>query len=108
SASALILQYWLSVGMHSNPEPVSLIKTIPVAVAFGAALIFPSMLSQIWGARRIPAPTAALLTMTEILVATGSAGLLIGTDLPPISLLGGMIIITAVCIDLAVKRRAPS
>ncbi|MFT6641632.1 MAG: drug/metabolite transporter (DMT)-like permease [Patiriisocius sp.] len=108
SACALILQYWLSVGMHSNPEPVSLIKTIPVAVAFGAALIFPSMLSQIWGARRIPAPTAALLTMTEILVATGSAGLLIGTDLPPISLLGGMIIITAVCIDLAVKRRAPS
>jgi drug/metabolite transporter (DMT)-like permease len=108
SACALILQYWLSNGMDSNPEPVSLIKTIPVVVAFGAALIFPSMLSQIWGARRIPAPTAALLTMTEILVATGSAGLLVGTDLPPISLLGGIIIITAVCIDLAVKRRAPS
>jgi drug/metabolite transporter (DMT)-like permease len=66
------------------------------------------MLGQIWGARRIPAPTAALLTMTEILVATASAGILIGTELPPIAMLGGVIIITAVCIDLAVKRQAPN
>jgi drug/metabolite transporter (DMT)-like permease len=107
SACAVILQYWNSKGVASNitPEPVSLIKTIPLAVAFGAVLIFPSMLGQIWGARRIPAPTAALLTMTEILVATVSAGILIGTDLPPISMLGGIIIIVAVCIDLAVKRQ---
>jgi drug/metabolite transporter (DMT)-like permease len=108
SACALIIQYWFSNNMDTNSDPVSLIQIMPVVVAFGAILIFPSMLSQIWGARRIPAPTAALLTMTEILVATGSAGLLIGTELPPISLLGGLIIIATVCVDLAVKRRAPN
>lgn len=107
TACALIIQLWFSNGMDTNPEPISLVTTVPIVLAFGAILIFPSMLSQIWGARRIPAPTAALLTMTEILVATASAGLLIGTELPPISLLGGMIIIAAVCVDLAVKRRAP-
>ena len=109
SVAALTIQYWLanSLSQAPNSEPISLIQTLPVAVLFGAAFVFPSMLAQIWGARRIPAPTAALLTMTEILVATGTAGFLIGTELPPISLFGGVIIITAVCIDLAVKRRSP-
>jgi drug/metabolite transporter (DMT)-like permease len=110
SICALAIQYWNSKGgiVELRAEPVSLIKTIPIAIAFGAVLIFPSMLGQIWGARRIPAPTAAMLTMTEILVATASAGLLIGTDLPPISLLGGLIIIVAVCIDLIVQRQTPT
>ena len=107
SVSALILQFWGSAEATpvSFPEPVDLMRTVPLAVVFGAAVLFPSMLGQIWGARRIPAPTAALLTMTEILVATASAGWLIGTELEPISLLGGAIIILAVCIDLATKRK---
>lgn len=92
----------------SESQPVSLTKTLPLAAIFGALVLFPSMLAQIWGARRIPAPTAALLTMTEILVATGSAWFLIGTDLPALSILGGLIIVTAVCVDLAVKRRNPN
>jgi drug/metabolite transporter (DMT)-like permease len=110
SACALIIQYWnpQDIMTHLTSEPVSLIETIPLTIVFGAVLLFPSMLGQIWGARRIPAPTAALLTMTEILVATASAGILIGTELPPIAMLGGVIIITAVCIDLAVKRQAPN
>ena len=62
------------------------------------------MFGQIWGARRIPAPTAALLTMSEILVATLSAWLLVGTDLEPLSWLGGAIIVGAVCIDLYIQR----
>ncbi len=85
-------------------QPIDFMKTVPLAAAFGAAVLFPSMLGQIWGARRIPAPTAALLTMTEIIVATTSAGLLVGTDLTPISILGGIIIIVAVCMDLTSKR----
>jgi drug/metabolite transporter (DMT)-like permease len=107
SVSALILQFWGSAEATpvSFPEPVDLMRTVQLAVVFGAAVLFPSMLGQIWGARRIPAPTAALLTMTEILVATASAGWLIGTELAPISLLGGAIIILAVCIDLATKRK---
>lgn len=71
------------------PEPTLWLKSLPVALIFGAVVLFPALLGQIWGARRIPAPTAALLTMTEIMVATASAGWLIGTELQPISLLGG-------------------
>jgi len=69
-------------------------KDIPpfalVAVLFGMAALYPAMLGQVWGARRIPAPTAALLTMTEIIVATASAMLLIGSDLTAVAWLGGM------------------
>ncbi len=75
-------------------------STLALAGVFGAVILFPAMLGQVWGAKRIPAPTAALLTMTEIIVATLSAALLIGTDLKPLSWLGGGIIVMAVCIDL--------
>ena len=62
--------------------------------------MLPSMLGQIWGARRIPAPTAALLTMTEIIVATLSAYFLIGTELGTLAFIGGALIVLAVAIDL--------
>lgn len=88
--------------LHDNALSVN---AIPVGLLFGIVVLFPAMLGQIWGARRIPAPTAALLTMTEIIVATLSAGWLIGTDLPPISILGGIIIITAVFLDLYAQRK---
>ena len=58
------------------------------------------MLGQIWGARRIPAPTAAMLTMTEIIVATLSAYFLIGTELGTLAFVGGALIVLAVVIDL--------
>ena len=78
---------------------------LPVIVLFGVLVLFPAMFSQIYGAQLIPAPTAALLTMTEIIVASLSAWLLIGTELTSISLLGGAIIIIAVLGDLGVQYR---
>ncbi len=80
-------------------------STLALAGVFGALILFPAMLGQVWGAKRIPAPTAALLTMTEIIVATISAALLIGTELKPLSWLGGAIIVMAVCIDLITQWR---
>lgn len=106
SLCAVMLQSWGSVEAPGGAlsEPLDLIKTVPLAAAFGAAVLYPSMLGQIWGARRIPAPTAALLTMTEILVATSSAAWLVGTELTLLSLLGGVVIVLAVCIDLNAQR----
>lgn len=75
-----------------------------ISAAFGMIAIFPAMLGQIWGARRIPAPTAALLTMSEIIVATLSASVLIGTELGPVALLGGVVIVASVCIDIYAQR----
>lgn len=84
-------------------EPTGWAVIVSIAFGFGVIALYPAMLGQIWGARRIPAPTAALLTMSEIVVAVVSASILIGTDLPLISLLGGGIIVTALCIDIALQ-----
>lgn len=108
--AALLLSSVLAciIYLSSTNVPVSTLQstvlhwpsTLALAGIFGALILFPAMLGQVWGARRIPAPTAALLTMSEIVVATISAALLIGTDLQPLSWLGGGIIVMAVCIDL--------
>jgi len=74
-----------------------------IAISFGALALYPAMLAQIWGASRIPAPTAALLTMSEIIVAILSAAILIGTDLPPMAIVGGSIIIFALCLDIVLQ-----
>lgn len=87
------------------PSFPALLQGVPVILLFGAAVLFPAMFSQIYGAQLIPAPTAALLTMTEIVVASLSAWLLIGTELTRISLLGGAVILIAVIADLGAQYR---
>lgn len=113
--AALLIAIVCGAGLHllisssdsstSLPSIQALSSVWPIALLFGVLIMYPAMIGQIWGARRIPAPTAALLTMTELIVATLSAGLLIGTELQPISIAGGLIIIVAVCIDLMTRQR---
>jgi drug/metabolite transporter (DMT)-like permease len=79
-----------------------------VIIAFGALALWPSMIGQLWGARLVPATRAALLTMTEIVVATGSAALLIGTSLTSVSIIGGLVIVAAVVIDLLCRTMTAS
>lgn len=67
---------------------------------FGIIAFWPSMIGQLWGARLVPATRAALLTMTEIVVATISAWALIGTSMTLLSIVGGLVIVTAVLIDI--------
>jgi len=69
-------------------------------LAFGILAFWPSMIGQLWGARLVPATRAALLTMTEIVVATISAWALIGTSMTTLSVIGGMVIVAAVLIDI--------
>jgi len=78
---------------------------IVVAVLFGSLVVMPSMLGQIWGAGILPAPTSALLTMTEIVVATISAFILIGTELSGASAFGALVILSAVLADIYLKRK---
>lgn len=75
-------------------------EVLLVIIAFGALALWPSMIGQLWGARLVPATRAALLTMTEIVVATGTAALLIGTTLTSVSIIGGFVIVAAVVLDL--------
>ena len=67
---------------------------------FGIIAFWPSMIGQLWGARLVPATRAALLTMTELVVATISAWALIGTSMTLLSVVGGLVIVTAVLIDI--------
>jgi len=105
AGSGLFLLNDSGVTATAIPTLESLSSVWLIALLFGVLILYPAMIGQIWGARRIPAPTAALLTMTEIIVATLSAGLLIGTELQPISMVGGLIIILAVGIDLLSRQR---
>jgi len=83
-------------------------RVIVVGAAFGIMAVFPALLAQIWGARRLAAPTAALLTMSEIVVAIGSAAVLLGTELPMISLAGGSIILLSGTLDIFWQYRRTS
>ena len=94
-----------AIAGDGRPSLPALLQGVPVILLFGVAVLFPAMFSQIYGAQLIPAPTAALLTMTEILVASLSAWLIIGTELTRISLLGGAVILIAVIGDLGMQYR---
>jgi len=101
---ALILGVILS---YSAPDLQSAFPTlsdktylmIPVA-AFGILVLWTTMMGQVWGAKQIAATTAALLTMSEILVATSSATIIGHETLPLISWIGGGLIIFAIFVDL--------
>lgn len=102
---ALVLLSMGFTDLVSIPQVSGWLTILIAAVLFSVVMQYPSLLGQIWGAQRIAAPTAALLTMSEILVATVSAYLLIGTDLNTISMVGAVIILIAVCIDIAASYK---
>ncbi len=87
------------------PEINSIAVVAAATLGFSLIILFPSLVGQIWGAQRVAAPTAALLTMTEIMMATLSAYLLIGTELNGVSIFGAAIILLAVFIDIAVQYK---
>ena len=72
---------------------------VPVLL-FGVIVVWPTMYGQLWGARFIPSTTAALLTMSEIMVATISSALLIGSELGLVAWSGGGLILVAIFLDL--------
>ena len=112
SASALFFAFIMAVIlgtiMHSvvptlQPAAPNLDTALGIALpvlAFGVLVLWPTMVGQLWGAKYVAATTAALLTMSEILMATASTALLDASDLPLISWIGAGLILVAVLIDL--------
>ena len=70
------------------------------ALIFGIIILWPTLIGQLWGTKFVASTTAALLTMSEIMVATVSSELLIGSELTSLAWAGGGLIIVAVFIDL--------
>lgn len=96
----VILLYLAPGSASAVPATREVLDMAPLALLFGGLILWPSMFGQVWGARLVSSPSAALLTMTEILVATLSAWLIIGSSLTLISIGGGGLILLAAIIDL--------
>lgn len=92
-----------------QPPPPSLEiiagMALPVAV-FAMVIMWPTNVGQLWGAQYVAATTAALLTMSEIVVATLSTTLLESTELTIVSWVGGGLIILAIFADLRAGQDA--
>ena len=96
---AVLLLFVGSPHYGSLPSTGSL-SLVLITIVFSFFLLYPSLIAQLWGAQRIPSPTAALLMMSEIIAATVSAYLIIGTELNGVSILGALIILIAVIVDV--------
>jgi len=92
-----------NVSASNTLNPTSWVFIGLAGLLFSVFMMYPSMMSQIWGAQRVPAPTAALLTMTEVVVSTLSAYVLIGTELNKVSVIGAFVILAAVLLDVRLK-----
>lgn len=102
---ALVLLNTGNTVLAALPKVDSIAMVAVATLGFSLLVLYPSLVGQIWGAQRVAAPTAALLTMTEILMATVSAYLLIGTDLNFVSMMGAAIILIAVFSDVAMQYK---
>lgn len=71
-----------------------------LTVGFGAVLLAPSVIMQVWGAAELPASVAAILTTTEIVVATVTAIALIGTTVNFSGAIGAILIALAIIITV--------
>jgi len=93
--------------MPFNATDLASLKAgIPLALLVGIGMQFPVMYAMVWGGQRLTAPTASLLTMSEILAATISASLILGNSLNAASWCGGIIIVTAAVIDIVGDMRS--
>ena len=102
---ALALAWIPSLRPTAIPSLGAFADALPLALGFGACVLFPALFGQIWGARLVPAATASLLTMTEILMATLSASWLGVTTLGPVAIAGGALIVGAALLDLVAGSR---
>jgi drug/metabolite transporter (DMT)-like permease len=109
---AFIMALCLGIIMHAfvpdiQPAPPELDTIIAIALpllAFGILILWPSMVGQLWGAKYVAATTAALLTMSEILVATLSTALLEASSMEFVSWIGAGLILIAVLVDLFASK----
>ena len=72
---------------------------LPV-LAFGILVLWPTLFGQFWGAQHVAATVAALLTMSEILVATVSTTLMGEAGMSLVSWFGAGLILLAIFVDL--------
>lgn len=104
-AAVLMMVFAPQLG-SSLPVADELFPGLAFAGLFGLIVMAPSIYGQVWGARLIPSSSAALVTMIELITATVSAFILIGTSLDSMALIGGVIIAGAAVFDITAPTDA--
>lgn len=102
-----LIALWFTRDASFNATTADALKLgIPLAIMVGVGIQFPIMYLMVWGAQRLSAPTAALLTMSEILAASISASLILGNALNTIAWMGGVLIVSAAVLDIVFDIRS--
>ena len=89
SAAALV-----GMGQQIVPAPALALAGVPMLIGLCIAFLISNVALQ-YGAARLAASTTALVMLTEILFASGSAALLDAAEFPPRLLVGGSLIVLA-------------
>ena len=98
----------LGLSLHIVPAPALALTGLPVLLALTLAFLASNAALQ-YGAARLAAGTTALVMLTEILFASGSAAVLAAAEFSPRILLGGsLIVVAALLAAIAPTRRGPS
>ncbi|MEM7251227.1 MAG: DMT family transporter [Pseudomonadota bacterium] len=87
------------------PSFTAIGRALPLAAVVGIAVFWPTSVAMLWGARFVFASTAALLTMSELIVATASATWALGTSIGIVGWIGAGLIAFCVTLDLGSQRR---
>lgn len=102
---ALGLAFSLAGQREMVPTSSALQSVLPIAFGVGCLAFWPTAVGMLWGATHLYPSTAALLTMSELIVATLSAGLWLGTSLTSAAKVGAICILLAAMADLWFQRR---
>ena len=89
SAAALV-----GMGQQIVPAPALALAGVPMLIGLCIAFLISNVALQ-YGAARLAASTTALVMLTEIVFASGSAALLDAAEFPPRLLVGGSLIVLA-------------
>ena len=89
TAAALV-----GMGQQIVPAPTLALAGVPMLIGLCIAFLISNVALQ-YGAARLAASTTALVMLTEILFASGSAALLDAAEFPPRLLMGGSLIVLA-------------
>ena len=84
----------LGMGQQVVPAPALALAGVPMLIGLCVAFLISNVALQ-YGAARLAASTTALVMLTEILFASGSAALLDAAEFPPRLLIGGGLIVLA-------------
>lgn len=102
----LTLSLTLKDVQPSLPDMGTLLPLVLPVLAFSILILWPTNVGQLWGARYVASTTAALLTMSEIVVATLSYSLFGEANLTLLGWFGGGLIVCAIFVDLFARNDA--